>query len=239
MSAVSRIPVCNACLRPPEPFSAEWFCVRCRTPFLNSRPLDEEGVCGLCRRGWTGFDAAYCFSAYEGKLRQLIHLFKYQRIRTLSRPLGEFLAMALPRDQRFDAVVPMPLHWWRHWRRGFNQSSLLAREIARRSGIPVIAAVRRRRSTTSQAGLSNSARRANVSGAFAVRGRRGVRGLRLLLVDDVMTTGATASSCAAALKRAGAAHVSVLTVARVDRRLWTPQQGVHGAAPEAALGAAR
>lgn len=198
--------------------AAEYFCVSCRTPFLNRYPLDAEGRCALCRIGIRGFDSAYSFGAYEGTLRELIHLYKYGRIRTLAKPLGDHLAAAIPRDLRFDAIVPVPLHWARRWRRGFNQSALLAREVARRCGIPVRNAVRRTRATRSQAGLSNAKRRLNMAGAFRVRKRSSVEGLRLLLIDDVMTTGATASACAQVLRRAGARYVALLTVARVDRR---------------------
>jgi ComF family protein len=173
-----------------------------------------------------GFDAAYSFGPYDGKLRSLIHLLKYSGVRTLAKPLGRHLSLALPREERFDLVIPMPLHWLRLWRRGFNQSGLLAREIARRNGIPLRNAVRRTRLTSPQAGLSNSKRRVNVAGAFAVRRKSSVEGLRILLVDDVMTTGATASACASALKKAGARHVALLTLARTDRR-WpgTPDPG--------------
>jgi len=197
---------------------ADHFCACCQTPFLTPYPLDDEGLCGLCRRGWNGFDAAYTFGAYEETLRDLIHLFKYGRVRTLARPLGEYLASALPRQQRFDALVPMPMHWLRRWRRGFNQSRLLARHLARRTGLPLISPVRRCRATAPQTGMSNAGRRANVAGAFDVPRPASVRDLRLLLIDDVLTTGATASACAAALKKAGAAYVAVLTVARTDRR---------------------
>lgn len=183
-------------------------------------PLDENGLCGLCRRGLNGFDAAYSLAAYEGRLRKLIHLFKYGRIATLAAPLGEFLAVAIPRHTPFDAVIPMPLHWRRRWGRGFNQAGLLAREVARRSGVPVIHAVRRKRATPPQAGLTNRQRRLNVAGAFAANPRASVRDLSVLLVDDVLTTGATASACAAALKRAGARRVAVLTLARADRRIY-------------------
>ncbi|HXG32994.1 MAG TPA: ComF family protein [Bryobacteraceae bacterium] len=222
LRAVTRIPVCAACLATPAPLVAEFFCRDCGTPFLNRFPLDEQGRCALCRNGLRGFDAAYTFGAYEGALRELIHLFKYAGVRTLARPLGEYLAMALPRDRRFDALVPMPLHWFRRWRRGFNQSELLAREVSRRCGIPVLKAVRRTRATRSQAGLSHSARRQNVAGAFRVRRRVRLEGLRILLVDDVMTTGATAAACASAMKRAGAASVALLALARVDRRAAAP-----------------
>jgi len=217
LAGAARIPVCLECLKAPEPLSAEFFCVSCRTPFQNAFPLDAEGRCALCRYGLRGFDAAYCFGSYEGVLRELIHLYKYGRIKTLARPLGALLAAALPRDERFDAVTPVPLHWRRQWQRGFNQSELLARAIARRCGIPVIHALKRVRPTLAQAGLSNTGRRQNVAAAF--HPRREVPGKRILLVDDVMTTGSTAAACALALKRAGAAKVALLTVARVDRRM--------------------
>jgi ComF family protein len=155
-------------------------------------------------------------------LRDLIHLFKYARVRPLGKVLGAYLGAALPREERFDMVVPMPLHWVRRWRRGFNQSEVLAREVARRSGIKVVHAVRRARSTAPQASLSRAGRRRNVRGAFAARRGVDVRGLRILLVDDVLTTGATANACAGALKRAGARYVAVLAVARADHRVFVP-----------------
>jgi len=200
----------------PEPLSAEFFCASCRTPFQNAFPLDANGRCALCRSGLRGFDAAYSFGAYEGVLRELIHLYKYGRVRTLARPLSGLLAQALPRDEAFDAAVPVPLYWRRRLQRGFNQAELLARDLSRRTGIPVVRALGRLRPTPAQAGLSNSARRRNVSQAFRARS---VRGKRILLIDDVMTTGATAASCAVALKQAGARRVALLTVARVDRRM--------------------
>ena len=169
----------------------------------------------VCRNGRRGFDEAFCYGSYEGTLRELIHLFKYSGMRRLARPLADLLAAALPRDRQFDAVTAVPLHWRRRWQRGFNQSGLLARVIARQRGIPLIRALRRGAATRVQAGLSNAQRRENVAGAF--RARRGVAGLRILLIDDVMTTGATAGACAAALKKAGARSVSLAALARVDR----------------------
>lgn len=124
----------------------------------------------------------------------------------------------LPREERFDAIVPMPLHWRRRWERGFNQSELLAREIGWRWNAPVRKIVRRVKSTVPQAGLTNAKRRLNVAGAFEARGNARLKGARVLLVDDVLTTGATAAACARALKRAGARHVALLAVARTDRR---------------------
>jgi ComF family protein len=213
---VARYPVCRRCIDALEPLSAEFFCTSCRTPFQNAFPLDAEGRCGLCRSGLRGFDAAYSFGAYEGVLRKLIHLFKYGKVRTLERPLTALLAQALPRDEVFDAVAPVPLYWWRRLQRGFNQSELLARGLSRRTGIPVVLALRRLRPTPAQAGLSNTARRQNMTRAFRAQG---VQGKRILLIDDVMTTGSTAAACASALKQAGARRVALLTVARVDRRM--------------------
>ncbi len=188
----------------------------CRTPFQNAFPLDDAGRCALCRSGLRGFDAAYAFGAYEGALRQLIHLYKYGKMRTLARPLSALLTRAMPLDERFDGIVPVPLYWRRRLQRGFNQAELLALGVGRSTGVPVIRALRRVQSTPTQAGLSNSARRQNVSAAFRARD---VSGQRLLLIDDVMTTGSTATSCAIALKKAGAKRVALLTVARVDRRM--------------------
>lgn len=216
---MSRIPLCAECLRPPEPFHAEYFCQSCRTPFLNAFPLDDQGRCALCRSARRGFDAAYCFGSYVGLLREWIHLYKYARIKPMSDPLGKLLVQAVPRDESFDAIVPVPLHWLRQWRRGFNQSEVLARGLGRRLGLPVICGLRRVRSTQVQAGLSNTARRQNVAQAFRSRRGRSVAGKRILLIDDVMTTGSTAAACALALKRAGAARVALVTVARVDRRM--------------------
>jgi ComF family protein len=215
---VSRIPVCSTCLKDPAPLTAEFFCVACRTPFLNRAPLDESGRCTLCRLGVAGFDAVYSYGSYEGSLRKLIHLFKYGGVQPLARPFGEFLARVLPRDEHFDLIVPMPLHWRRRFERRFNQSALLAREISTRWDVPVRGVVGRRRATAPQAGLTNAKRRKNVAGAF--RMKRGTRldGLHVLLVDDVLTTGASAAACSRVLKRAGAARVTVLALARTDRR---------------------
>ena len=222
---VSRIPVCPKCLTAPEPLAAEYLCAACRAPFASPWPLDEHGLCGLCRRGAHGFDAAYSYGFYDGTLRELIHLLKYGRIHTLAGPLGRFMALALPRDQRIDGIVPVPMHCRRRWERGFNQSVLLAQALAQRTGLPVWkAAARRSRFTPPQAGLTSAQRRDNMTRAFEVRKPDAVQGRRILLVDDVLTTGATASACARALKRSGAAHVAVLTVARADRRPAVPFQ---------------
>jgi ComF family protein len=164
-------------------------------------------------------------------LREWIHLYKYGRVKTMVRPLGELLAAALPREEQWDAVVPVPLHWRRRWRRGFNQSELLAQVVARRCGIPVIKALKRVRYTPAQTGLSNTGRRKNVTAAFAAVRWHCVAGSRILLVDDVMTTGSTATACAKVLRRAGAASITLLTVARADRRLNAAVFGLAGPQP--------
>jgi ComF family protein len=215
---LSRIPVCPDCLSQPQPFVTEHFCAACRTPFTNGAPLDENGMCSLCRLGLTEFESAFTFGEYDGTLRKLIHLFKYQGVAPLSAEFGRLLSTALPRDISPDVIVPMPLHWKRAWHRGFNQADLLARALSRRTGIPVAQAVRRKRATPAQAGLTRAERRVNVAGAFEIRKRNEVNSRHVLLIDDVMTTGATASACAGVLKRAGARRVTVLTLARVDRR---------------------
>jgi ComF family protein len=218
------VPVCAECLASPAPLAADFYCACCRTPFLNGYPLDEQGVCAACRSGLRGFDNAVCFGFYEGKLRRLIHLFKYSGMKPLARPLAGYLERALetgvPAEpaRDFDAVIAVPLHWRKKWARGFNQAELLARPVARRRRLPLLNALRRRRPTEVQAGLALAGRRRNVTGAFGVRAGVDLKGKRVLLIDDVMTTGATASACASVLKRAGAASVTLATLARVDRR---------------------
>ena len=187
-------------------------------PFVNRFPLDETGRCGLCRLGLQGFDAVYSYGSYEGTLRELVHLFKYGGVTPLSAVFGRFLSRALPRETAFDIVVPMPLHWFKKWQRGFNQSDLLARDIGKKWNVPVRNVVRRKKATRPQSGLTNAKRRANMQGAFGMPRGRSLAGMRVLLVDDVVTTGATASACARVLKRAGAAHVALLALARTDRR---------------------
>jgi ComF family protein len=216
----TRVPVCRECLAAPAPLETEFFCTACHTPFANAFPLDGLGVCAACREGLRGFDRAASFGFYEGTLRGLIHLYKYKGMKPLAGPLARFLDRAVPIDQEFDAVVAVPLHWRKRWQRGFNQAELLAREVAKRRRVPLLKALKRKRATAVQASLASAGRRRNVAGAFAMRPGRSVAGKKILLIDDVMTTGATASACASVLKRAGAQSVSLVTLARVDRRAY-------------------
>jgi competence protein ComFC len=136
----------------------------------------------------------------------------------LKLPLSRFLIQALPRDQRFDVIMAVPMHWRKQWERGFNQAELLAQPIAKRYGLRVASNLRRTRYTKSQAGLTEAQRRENLRTSFCVKKPEQIAHQRVLLVDDVFTTGATLRAASAALKAAGAAHVSALTLARVDRR---------------------
>lgn len=196
-------------------------CARCGWPFPASGGTRgaEVPLCQRCRETRDHFRVARAALAYreDGIARAAILLAKHGRRLSLLRRLAELLAEAAPgylslRD--WDGVVPVPLHWLRRWRRGFNQAEVLARAVGRRHGLPVLArALRRLRATPLQHG-DVEVRRRNVRDAFAARAD--VADRRLLLVDDVFTTGATADACAAALLRAGAADVGVLTLARVE-----------------------
>jgi ComF family protein len=211
------VPVCRECLQEADPYIPEIYCVQCRTPFLNAFPLDENGLCSLCRLGGTLFDAAYSAGMYDGALRQLIHLFKYQGVLSLSGPLSAMLLKAIPGAERFDMIVPAPMHWTRRLARGFNQAEILARDLSRRMGVPAASGALKKRPIPPQTGLTRHARRLNVSGAVSAVARV-TEGARVLLVDDVFTTGATANACARALRNSGAGSVVVATVARADRR---------------------
>jgi ComF family protein len=221
LTNITRIPVCPACLALPKPLQAEFFCRACRTPFVDDYPLDEYDLCTVCREGLANFDAAYSFGSYEGTLQQLIHFFKYAKVETLGQPLSRFLLQALPLEANFDLIIAMPMHWRKRWERGFNQAELLAAPVARRYGLPLANNLRRARYTRSQAGLTESGRRENLRGSFRLHRPERIKGKRILLIDDVFTTGSTLRAAAAILKSAGAAHVAALTLARVDRAIST------------------
>ncbi len=213
---------------------------------MNRDSLNDAGLCPACETEPQGFDSAWSYGAYDGVLRRLIHVYKYEKVDTLAIPLARLLLDALPREgnEEFDVIVPMPLHWRKKWDRGFNQSELLAREVARRSGIEYRDVLQRAKASPAQAGLTFAARRDNVQGGFRLRERSGfkkiatVRNLHVLLVDDVLTTGATASAAARLLKRSGGARrISILTVARADRRYaWRHSNGSARGSTAAAAG---
>ena len=154
---------------------------------------------------------------YDDISRALVHGLKYSDRLDLAPMLGRWMARA-GREilDEADALVPVPLHWRRLWARRFNQSAELAKVISELSGVPVDSdALARTKPTLQQVGLTASERALNVQGAFVVRDRSRVTGRRLLLIDDVLTSGATIDACARALNRAGAEAVDVLVFARV------------------------
>ena len=163
-------------------------------------------------------DAVVFAAAYTGTAKELVHRFKYRADFAAGRLLARLLAARVVAacDGRIDLVVPVPLHRRRLGGRGFNQAALLARDVARRLGTPcAVAALERLRHTRSLAGLHPHERGDELLGAFRVRRPGAVAGRRLLVVDDVLTTGATAEGCCAALKQAGAAWTGVAVAARV------------------------
>ena len=219
-------PVCRECLSALLPLEAESFCTRCGLPFEANLPASGGHLCGLCRLAPPAFDVARSFGVYEGDLRRLIHLLKYDGMRPLAKALAGKMAPLAPRLGAVELVVPVPLHRSRRWRREFNQAELLAKELSRLIATRVrTKCLRRVRSTPPQAGLSHRQRRENVRGAFAAADAAGIKGRRVLLVDDVMTTGATLDACARVLKVAGARYVGSLTLARAKRRLMDGHAG--------------
>lgn len=190
-------------------------CTACGLPFETDR--GEDFLCGACLADPPPHDGVRAVVAYGDVARALVLKLKHGRRIGMARTIGRHMARAAAGES--DAMlVPVPLHRWRIWRRGFNQSALLAQEIGRRTGLPVeIGLIARRRATPMLGGLGRAARARALRGAFMVpsEGKARIEGRTLLLVDDVYTSGATAGACAQALKRAGAARVIVLCWARV------------------------
>ena len=202
-----------------------------------------DGVirCPICGRIAPPFARAVAYGSYEGGLRELIHLLKYSGVRPAANVLGRMLAEAItalePEFSQADfrqnefrfkvsvsadqmiAVIPVPLHKFKRRQRGFNQAELIARAALKLKTVSerlllATDVLERRRETDSQIGLTAHQRRENLRGAFAVARAEKIKGREVLLVDDVLTTGTTASECARVLLRAGATRVWVATVAR-------------------------
>jgi ComF family protein len=228
-------PLCITCRKPvaePGALCADcWqdirfldgpMCARCGLPF----EFDPGGetLCAACLARPPAFDRARAVMRYDEKSRGPLLALKHGDRLDLSPAFARWLergGKALLDDA--DAIVPVPLHPWRLWSRRFNQSAELARILSRRTGKPAwMTALLRHRPTPSQGNMpSAKARRRNVAGAFKVSSRlkSAIAGRNVLLIDDVLTTGATVDACARALKRAGAAKVDVLALARVVRPL--------------------
>lgn len=206
-------------------------CHRCGDA-LEAPPVDgflSSYLCRACRVAAPAFARAVSFGTYDGKLREAIHALKYDRMHPAARKLGAMLAepiaQLLPEAPAEMLVVPVPLHRTKNRQRGFNQARALAQgaiDALRRSHPAwkltlAPSTLMRLRATETQAGLTPTQRRKNVRGAFKVTDTAAVRGRSVLLVDDILTTGATARAAAQSLVKAGAASVYVATLARARR----------------------
>jgi ComF family protein len=231
---ISRLPVCRPCLSDVRPITGGVCSVcgeRVLSPFAVSA---DETRCGLCRRLAPPFVRAVAYGSYDGGLRELIHLLKYEQVRPAAVVLGRMLAEAVSGlgpvwTKHPVVVVPVPLHARKLRQRGFNQSELIAHHATKlREGgdgklVLHSRVLERQRETQSQIGLTRHQRRENLRGSFAVVKPEEIAGREILLVDDVFTTGTTVSECTRVLRRAGASKVFVATVART---LKTGAQGL-------------
>jgi len=226
-------PHCVICGQP-----GEWLCQSCAASFayvqppvcaLCGRPLSNGHLCHRCSTRRSPLNEVRAATYFEGGARRAIHQFKYKGVRVLAPYLGSVMAQAWHQSPcPVSVIVPVPLHRQRLRQRGYNQSALLAQEVSRRIGLPVVEdCLRRVKQTRPQVGLGMAERRENVQGAFACTGQR-LSGEHVLLVDDVCTTGATLEACAQALLNRGAHEVWALVLAREqgDRR----PSASHGAA---------
>lgn len=199
-------PLCPGCLD-DLPWHRAPACPRCALPTPDGR------LCGACLRHPPAFDRTCAALVYRFPVDRMIPRFKYHAQLALAPALGHSLADRVADAPRPDLAVAMPLHPARIRARGFNHAAEIARSVTHRLGLPLdLDACRRIRDTPPQQGLKRDARRRNLRGAFACAGD--VAGLRIAIIDDVMTTGASLDALAAALKRAGAADVDCWVVAR-------------------------
>lgn len=212
--ATARDPLCPAC-RGRLPWNTPPFCVRC-SRHLES--VSEEGLCPSCRAHPPHFDEGWALLRYEGTARELLHKFKFQDKTSLRRTfaalLGEFIARYGLDFPGCHGVIPVPLHEVRLRERGYNQAALLAAGVARELALPLREDVlQRARHTPRQSGLGAKERWTNIEGAFRIKNPAAIAGRAAILVDDVLTTSATASEAAKTLKDAGASRVTLITLA--------------------------
>jgi ComF family protein len=197
-------------------FITEPFCACCGLPFEFA--LGDGALCGECLREHPPFSRARAALRYDEHSKSLILKLKYHDQSYLSRIYGAWLAKAgAEMLAASDVIVPVPLHYWRFVSRRYNQSALLAQSLSKACGLPCLPdGLLRTRKTASQAGLTRAQRFDNVRGAFTANRKHAAKlaGKSVLLVDDVMTTGATLEQCCKALLKAGASTVNVLTLAR-------------------------
>lgn len=223
LTRLAILPVCDGCIEEIVPLSGI-LCRVCGEKLISKFVETDQGpLCGMCRRAAPPFQRAAAFGAYDGVLRDLIHLLKYRGVHPVAQLLGRLLKQTLADVQLPEqlVVVPVPLYKRKRNERGFNQAEEIAREFVRQrasAGIQLdTSSLVRTRPTESQTGLTRHQRRANVRGAFSVVKPERIAGKSVLVVDDVMTTGTTAGECARVLLRAGAKQVFVATVARATR----------------------
>ena len=220
LATAGRIPFCHACVVALTQMLPAPLCSQCGRPIVSAAVTDGTSLprCHLCRNGVYGFDMARSFGAYTPRMARAILLLKYSDVSPLGAWFARFLLAIVerePRDFVADAVVPVPLDQGRRRERGYNQAELIARPLARLLHIPFCSYLLvRTRPRPNQIRLTRRERWETVRGAYATRQGAKVDKLRVLLVDDVFTTGATLDACSRALKRAGAARVVGLTVAR-------------------------
>lgn len=191
-------------------------CVSCGRPFHNG--IAEGAICAPCLGAPPRHDGIAAATLYNDASRALVLALKHGNRISLAPMMAGLMTAKLDFIGAEWLVVPVPLHRWRLWRRGYNQAAELSREVARRtSGRLVVDALIRRKATTSLGGLGRRARQRALSGAIAVKSRRAplLKGAKVLLVDDVVTSGATSDACVSALKRGGASKVVVACFARV------------------------
>ena len=207
---------CRGCWETIRPIDGP-VCPRCGRPFDSPLALISSPghFCGPCRQKPPAFDRALSPYRYAGVLEKAIRLFKYRRRDALATPLADLMLVWADRLPSVSLVIPVPLHPGRLQHREFNQALLLADRIADRLGLPLsFEQLVRVRATRPQTELDRKERARNVRRAFAVRQPAGLEGQQVLLVDDVLTTGATVNECAKVLRRAGVESVTVLTLAR-------------------------
>lgn len=192
------------------------FCAKCSEPFPGA--ITDTFSCANCAHRVLHFEAAVAAYRSRGVVRAIIHEFKYQRRPHLRHAVADWLMETLddPRlhGRRFDAVVPVPLHPARRRERGFNQAELLTEQLCTRASLRMRPVLERIRYTTTQTAFDRTERMENLRDAFRLRKKADVRGWRVLLIDDVLTTGSTLSECARVLKQGGAISVHAATAAR-------------------------
>lgn len=212
--------LCGRCLDVLAP--EEWVgCVKCGARIRREAPAEPD--CLRCRGRHLQFDAVFPLGPYDGELRAAVLRMKHRSGDPLSRAMGQVYSQRRGvhvQQARPDVVIPVPMHWRRHMSRGTNSPHILAARMASHLGVPVEHSLLiRTRKTLPQADLPPSRRFENVRGAFRLAAGYDIRGTRVLLVDDILTTGATCSEAAKVLKQAGAAMVAVAVIARTaDRR---------------------